>query len=126
MQADFIGFCGQPSQVQTLWSVWDGANRIFPVEAGNKVAAGVADDGDIQFSHQIHYITAKTLRVCCGVAGFINAAIDAAAQMFDKVSVQAFVDSPDGIITVELHACFFHAAYSFKIYQIAVNSLGLS
>ena len=82
VQADLVRLGGKPCQIQPLWAVRP--DGILPVEAGDEVAAGIADDGDIQPADEVEHVAAKALLVGGRMAGLIDAFVDCAAHVFEE------------------------------------------
>ena len=101
-----------PGQVQAARALLDGADAVLPVVAGDEVAARVAHDGGRELAHQLEHVAAEAARVGGGVAGLVDPAIDAAAEMLDEGAEQAAVGLADGKVAVEKNlrcrawACF--------------------
>jgi hypothetical protein len=60
------------------------ADRVFPAEAGDEVAARVADCRDAEFAHQFEHVVAEAVRVGRRVRGLVDAVVDASAEMLDE------------------------------------------
>lgn len=92
--SELIAFTGAPGQVDAGRAFVFRADAVFPVIAGNKVAAGPADDGGIEFLGAFDNIFAKTLFISQRGTRFIETAVDAASQMFCKVAIDQGLISP--------------------------------
>ena len=60
------------------------ADAVLPAVAGDEVAAGVADRGDAQFAGELQYVAPEAVLVGGGVAGLVDAGVDAPAEVFDE------------------------------------------
>jgi hypothetical protein len=106
--ADRIRLGRRPSQIEPPRPRRDRPHPIPPVVPGDKVAAGIADERHAQLAHQIEDIPAKPLLVGGRVLGFVDAAVNAPAQMLDERPIQAGIDLADTKILVENDARFWH------------------
>ena len=106
MKAYRIGFRSEPGQVQTLGAV--GTHTVLPVEAGDKVAAGIADYGDAEIAHLFQHVFAKALFIRHGVTGLVNPTVHCAAQMLNEGAVKARVDPADDVIFIKNNSRRFH------------------
>lgn len=73
-----------PRQIEAAGTVLLGAHAVFPVVAGDEVAAGVADGGGAQFLDQVDYVLPEPLFVGGGVPWLVDAGVYAASQMLDE------------------------------------------
>jgi len=73
-----------PGLVQYARSILLRSDTIKPVVAGNKVAAGVTNDGNTEFTNFIHYVLAKTVRVRELRSGIVDPFIDRSSEVFKK------------------------------------------
>jgi len=64
-----------------LWPVGFRTNAIKPVICGDKVAAGVANNGDPEFLERFNDILAEAVFVGQRVAWVVDAAVDAPAYV---------------------------------------------
>ena len=108
MQAHLVGLGGEPGQIQAGGAALPGADGILPVEAGNKVAAGVAHHRHAQTPDHVHHVPAEAVFVGGGMAGLIDAAVDGAAQVLNEGAVDARVNLTDAVVLVQNHGRFFH------------------
>ena len=89
--AELVGLGGDPGQVEPARPLLHRADAVLPVVAGDKIAAGIAHDGRRQLADQSQHVAAETTLVRGGMAGLEDAAIDAAAEMFDEGAEQSGV-----------------------------------
>ena len=108
VQADFVRFRGEPGEVEPAGALAARADAVFPVEAGNEVAARIAHDGHAEPAHHVDDVAAESVFVRRGVAGLIDAAVYGTSEVFNEGAVQPRVDAADGKVAVEDHAGFFH------------------
>ena len=106
MKAYRIRFRGEPGKIQPLGAV--GSHAVLPVEAGDKVAAGIADYGDAEIAHLFQHVFAKALFIRHGVTGLVNPAVHCAAQMLNEGAVKARVDPADDVIFIKNNSRRFH------------------
>ena len=108
VQADLVGFRGHPGQVQPLRALVPRAYGILPVEAGNKVPAGIPVYRNSQLPHLLDHVPAESVFIRRGMAGLVDSPVDCPAKMLNKGSVNPRIDPPDGKILIQDHGCFFH------------------
>lgn len=109
--AESIGFCRLPSGAQPLQPLLHGTDAILPSIRGDEVSAGILDDRGTKLRDEIEHIPTKPLLVGGGVAGLVEAAIDAAAQMLNAGTKQARVGAADGAAAVEVDFGLPHRAW---------------
>ena len=98
MQAHLVGLGGEPGQIQPPGTFR--SHAVLPVEAGNKVAAGIAHHRNPQIPYLFQHVPAEALPVRHGMARFINASVHRPAQMLDKRPVDPRVDPSDDIVLI--------------------------
>ena len=69
MKADLIGLQGTPGPVQPDGPLVPGTDAVLPAEAGDEVAAGVADQGDAQRTDQVEHVLPEAAAVGAGWPG---------------------------------------------------------
>ena len=106
--AEMIGLGREPGQIETRRPLLDRADAVFPVVAGDEIAAGIAHDGRTELLHQRQHVLAKALGVRGRMSGLVDAAIDAASEMLDEGAEQAGIGVADGKIAVQQNFCFSH------------------
>ena len=79
-----IGFQGAPGPVQPYGTLIFGPNPVFPPVTGYEVAAGIANQGDVQGADQIQKILPEACSVGAGMLRTINAIVNRSAQMLNK------------------------------------------
>ena len=77
--ADLVGFEAAPGEVQGGRAVLAGSDAVLPDVVGHEVAAGVADQGDPELGDQVRDVRTEAVRVGGGVAGLVDAGVDAPA-----------------------------------------------
>ena len=70
------------------------SDAVLPDVVGHEVAAGVADEGDPELGDQVRDVRTEAVRVGGGVAGLVDAGVDAAAEVLDERPEQAGPDRP--------------------------------
>ncbi len=108
--ANEVGLRAAPSQVQALGTLGHRAHAVLPEIVGDKIAAWVADNGHADLPDQIQHVPAEALLIGGGMAGLVNAAINSAAQVFNKRAIDALVNAADLKVRVQGDAgkSFFH------------------
>ena len=96
-----VGLGAAPGQFQPPGSVRHRAHAVLPIEVGDKVAAGIADDGHADFLHQVQHVLAEALLVSRRMPGLVHAAVNGPAQMLHKGAVDALVHPADGKVFVQ-------------------------
>ena len=82
VDAHLVGFGAMPGQVAAHGAILAWTDAVFPVVVGYEIAAGVAHAGDAQLLDQVKHVLAEAVFVGGGMAGLVDAAVDAAVQMF--------------------------------------------
>ena len=110
VHADEVGLGAAPGQVQALGALGHRAHAVLPEIVGDKIAAWVADNGHADLPDQIQHVPAEALLIGGGMAGLVNAAINSAAQVFNKRAIDALVNAADLKVRVQGDAgkSFFH------------------
>ncbi len=111
-EAEAVGLRRVPGEVEAAGAGLCRADRVFPLVARDEVAAGVADGGDAEFPHEVQDVLAEAGFVGCGVVGFEDAGVDAAAEVFYEAAEEARVDLADCERGVEGEAGGVHACLS--------------
>ncbi len=111
-EAEAVRLGGVPGEVETAGAAVRRAHGVFPLVARDEVAAGVADGGDAQFADEAEDVLAESLVVGCGVVGFEDAGVDAAAEVFHEAAEEAGVHFADGECRVEGEAGGVHGRLS--------------
>ncbi len=104
MSAEAVGFDGAPGHFEARRALVARADAVAPVVVGGEVAAGPAQEGDVQFAHGIEDVFAEAIGIGEGRLLFEDAAIDAAAEMFDEVAVEQGVDVADDAFGIDFDA----------------------
>ena len=107
MKAHFVGLRREPGKIQASGTVLPRSHTVFPVKAGNKVAARIADQRHVKIPDQLHHVFSETQLIRKRMIRFIYTAVDGTAQMLDKGAEQALVDTPDPVIPVQNNTRFF-------------------
>ena len=106
MHADGVAVGRVPGKVQPRRALVARADAVFPVIGRDKVAAGIADIGNVQIADQLRHVAAHPVLVGGRVVGFIDAGVDRPAQMLQKGRIDPVVDLRDGEIPVGCDRCF--------------------
>ena len=110
--AERVGLGRHPGEVEAPGPLGHRADAVFPIVAGDEVAARIAHDGGPELAHQLQHVLPKAAFVGTGMTGLEDAAIDAAAQMLDEGAEQSVIGSRDGGIAIEVDLCGKHATIS--------------
>jgi len=105
VQTEGIGFQGVPGTVQAARPGFDRANSILPVVAGDKISARVADHCGTELLDEFHHVPTESVFVRLGVAGLVDAGVDAAAHVFHEGAEDPAGDPADGEVAVNDNPC---------------------
>jgi hypothetical protein len=101
-----------PGEVEAGRAVLAGTDRVLPAEAGDEVAAGVADRRYPQLADEGEHVLAEPVGVGARVAGFVQPVVDTAAEVLDEGAEQAAVDGADDEAGVDGEAGGGHVGLS--------------
>ena len=90
------------------------SDAVLPAEAGDEVAAGVADGRDAELLDELDDVAAEALGVGRRVPGLVEPVVDAPAEVLDERAEESRVDGADGEVGVDGEACGDHVS-SFEI-----------
>lgn len=96
--------------------------------SGDEVAAGVADDGDVEVLESVDDIGAEAVGVGQGVSGIIDAAVDAAAHVPGDCQYDARADGlgRDGKVVLRHEgtaaSCKPWSVFSLSVSGVATNT----
>src|SRR6185369_7816664 len=107
-----IGLGRHPREVEPGGTILDRADAVLPVVPGDEIAARVAHDRRRELTHQREHVFAKASPVRLRVTGFVDAAIDAAAEMLDEGSEQPRVRRTDHGVAVQRDFHVSHCVHS--------------
>jgi hypothetical protein len=74
------------------------ADAVFPAEAGDEVAARVADQAGVQLAHEVEHVLAEAVRVGGGVSGFVDPGVHGAAHVLDERAEEPGRDGGDHVV----------------------------
>ena len=98
VRAELIRVDGIPCLVEHARAILLRADAVEPVVAGNKVPAGITNDGNAELANFIHHVLAKTVGVRKLRAGIVDAFVNRATEMLkegaEKIAVQRSDRSP--------------------------------
>ena len=110
-----IGNILEPGQVQMGLPIFLGAYGIFPIPAGDKIAAGKTHGGKPRFLQGVDEILTEAVFLCSRVLGIIHAAVDHGADRLQKSAIEPGGNFPDlerGMTSI--FACFFMYSSSIQ------------
>src|SRR3546814_7487153 len=84
--AELVGLGRAPGEIEPDGALVLGADAVFPIIAREEIAARIAHDRGPQLADQREHVAAETVGVGGVMAGFVDAAIDAAAAMLDEAA----------------------------------------
>src|ERR1700737_2030150 len=74
----------EPGQIKSNRSQVDWANAIFPIIAGEKIAAGITNNGGPKVTDQVEHVSAKTVFICRRMPRLEDTGVNTAPEMFNK------------------------------------------
>ena len=109
VRAEAIAFDGAPRHFEARRPLVARADAVPPVVIGREIAAGPAQQRNIQLLGRVQDIPAKAVGVGEGRFLLEDAAIDAAPQVLDEIAVDLRIDIADDALGIDLHAGFQRA-----------------
>jgi hypothetical protein len=103
--AELIRFESVPSAVQYGGAVLPRAHAVKPVIAGDKISAGIANDGDAKIADFFHDIGTKTIAVGELRTWIVNALINCPPEVLQKRSEEMRADRSNRAIRIDDDAC---------------------
>lgn len=94
--AEVVRLGGEPGEIEPGGPVLGRAHPVLPIVAGDEVAARITHDRRAELLDEFEHVIAEAALVGSGMAGFVDAAIDAAAQMLDEGAEEPRVGVADG------------------------------
>ena len=111
IQPEFICLGASPCEIKAPRALFPRADAVFPVVAGDEIAAGVTHDWHVELADKLENVATETVGVGGRVAGFVNAAVDATSEMLNKTAEEARIYGADGVSLVQCYVCCgFHGA----------------
>src|SRR5579884_2557689 len=104
VRAEAVVFDGAPGHVQTFRTFVARADAIHPVVVRGEVAAGPAQNRDVQIADRLHHVFAIAVAVRQRRAFLEDAALDAAAEVFGEVAVDLRIDGRDDAVGIDADA----------------------
>jgi hypothetical protein len=96
-----IAFQGLPGQIAASRAFFQRADAVQPAVAGGKIAARIADVGKLQQFEGLQDVFAETLFVGQRRLGLVDAAVNAASQVFGKTAEDIGIDLAQGPLQVD-------------------------
>ena len=93
--ADLVVLRRAPGEIEPHRPLLARANTVFPIVVGDEVAAGITHQRRLQIAHEAEHVAPESIRVGRLVAGLVDAAVDRAAEMFEKGAVDPIVNRTD-------------------------------
>ena len=109
-----VGLRRVPSQVEAGWPVLSGTDPVLPAEAGDEVAAWVADRRHPQLADQLEHVGAETIVVGERVAGLVDPVVDTATEMLDEGTEKPAIHGPDSEVRVNGQLSLRHGSLSIR------------
>jgi hypothetical protein len=100
MNADLVAIGRMPGEIKPRRAILLRANAVLPVIRRDEIAAGIADDRNLQLLDQFDDILAHAVFIGGGMIRFVDAGIDGAPQMLEKRAIEAFIDLRNHIVPV--------------------------
>ena len=80
---------------------------VFPVKVRYKVSARITYDRHVQLFYQINDILTESVSIGKWMSWLINSIVYSSSQMFNKGTINSFVDLGNGKCFVHYHFCLF-------------------
>lgn len=104
VSAEAVVFDGAPGHFEAAGTFVAGADAIAPVVIRRKIAAGPAEERDVEALDGFEDVLAKAGGIGERIAFVEDAAGDAATEVFDEVAVELGIDLADLAIGVDFDA----------------------
>ncbi|MDI2022050.1 hypothetical protein PJL18_02579 [Paenarthrobacter nicotinovorans] len=124
VQSKGVGLHGVPGAIQAAGPVFPWTDPVFPVVAGDEVAAGVSDNGGAEFLDELEDVLAEAVLVSLRVPGFVNPGVDAAAHVLHEGAEEPAGYLPDGEVAIEGDACAGHVSPWLCVSGLVVRQCG--
>ncbi len=102
--AEAVGFDGAPCHFESRRTLVARADAVAPIVVRGEVAAGPAQEGDIELTDRLEDVLAEAIGIREWRLLFEDAAIDAAAEVLDEVAVEHGIDVADDTLGIDLDA----------------------
>ena len=107
IQTNFILFKTSPCKFQTNRTFLYRSHTIFPEKVRYKVSARITYDRHVQLFYQINDILTESVSIGKWMSWLINSIVYSSSQMFNKGTINSFVDLGNGKCFVHYHFCLF-------------------
>ena len=114
MHADLVGLGRVPSEIKSRRPLLARANAVFPIVGGDEIAAGIANDRDLEFANEVDDVLAHPVRVGAFMVGLVDAGVDRAPEMLEEGAVQAIVDCRDLVVPIGDNRGAHHSSINIK------------
>ena len=104
--AEAVRFQGAPGVIAPHGALLSGAYAILPMVAGDEVATRPAEQGNAEALDGVDHVLAETVGIGQRAPFVIDAAINAATEVFGEVAEQARVHLSDDALGIDLDARF--------------------
>ena len=91
VDADEIRLVGSPGQVQPCLSLCHRSYGILPVEVGDKVAARVPDDRNVELAHKVDDVPAEAQLIGGRMLRLVDAVVHRSTQVLDEGAVDPLI-----------------------------------
>ena len=102
--AEAVAFDGAPGHFEARRALVARADAVAPVVVGGEVAAGPAQQGDVELADGFEDVLAEAVGIGEGRLLFEDAAVDAAAEVLDEVAIEHGIDVADDALGIDLDA----------------------
>ena len=89
-----------PREVESGRPLLARADPVFPIVGRDEIAAGIANDRNLEFANEVDDVLAHPVGVGGLVIGLVDAGVDRPPKMLEKGAVQAVVDCRDLVIPI--------------------------
>ena len=95
VDADGVQLGGVPGEVEAGRALVARADAVFPIVGGDEIAAGIANDRDVQRLDEFDHVAAHAVGVRGRVAGLVDAGVDRAPEVLEERAIDPVVDRRD-------------------------------
>ncbi len=114
VHADLVGLGRMPREVESCRPLLAWANPVFPIVGRDEIAAGIANDRDLEFANEFDDVLAHPVGVGAFMIRLVDPGIDRPPQMLEKGAIQAVVDCRDLVVPIGDNRGAHHPSYSIS------------
>jgi len=110
VEPDLVRLGGVPREVEASRTGLSRPDPVLPAITGDEVAPGVADGRDAELPDELDDVPPESVGVGLRMARFVDAVVDAPAEVFHEGSEEPAVDGPDDEVRVDGEVCRDHGS----------------